>query len=518
LGSSTDKINFRSILFQRAADPFPEEGLAAPDFFVDLHLDQVIAAVTARKEQYHLKPFFHMPLHDAEAIAWRHEIMRDLEDASLLDNINTFARDMSAMREYLAQSEKLSFRLQKERWFLDAAGIYCDAVVRLAHDLSVAELRSRGLLAFREYVIRYAVSESFASLMEQTRKIVADLSGIRYTVLIDGLRVEVTRYDGELDYAAEVDATFEKFKRGAVKEYAFPFIDMPQMNSVEERIVALVAQSYPEIFSALERYCTANKDYPDRTIVAFDREIQFYVAYLEHVARFRNAGLNFCYPRVVEASKEVCNVQGFDLALAGKLVAEGGAVVCNDFHLEGAERIIVVSGPNQGGKTTFARTFGQLHYLASLGCPVPGTHAQLFLFDNLFTHFEKEENLKNLRGKLQDDLLKLHQILERATPNSIIVMNEVFTSTTLRDAIALSRRIADKVMALDLLCVWVTFVDELASLSEKTVSMVSTVVPENPALRTFKIVRRPADGLAYAMCIAEKYRLTYAMIKERIGS
>lgn len=507
---------FHSILFLKAQDCPKEETFDAPVFFVDLNLDQIIDAITAGKDEYNLDPFFCTPLQDTDSVTYRHEIMQDLENPVLFGHLKIFAQKMHAMREHLAQAEKLYYKYQKEAWFLDVVASYCDAINCLVRDLSSMDLKSRGFLAFREYLAKYAESDRFTSLLAQTKKLKADLSAIRYCILIKDGGFTVSKYESEVDYSAEVEATFEKFKQGAVTDYRVKFDSWPNMNHVEAKVLDFVAELHSEIFTELDRYCARNGNYLDEKVAVFDREIQFYLAYLEYAATFKRRGLAFCYPQVSKTCKEVHVYDAFDLALAHKLIKTSTSVVCNDFYLKGKERLFVVSGPNQGGKTTFARTFGQLHYLAGLGCPVPGREAKLFLCDRVFTHFEKEENLKTLRGKLQDDLVRIHHILDEATPDSIVIMNEIFTSTTLQDAVFLSEKVMARIVALDLLGVWVTFIDELASFGEQTVSMVSTIVPENPTQRTYKIIRRPADGLSYAMSIAERHRVTYEWIKERV--
>ncbi len=507
---------FESILFEQPGAGPGTGGAEQPDFFTDLNLDQVLKSMTAGREQYDLESLFCTPLHDAGAVRYRHEVLRDLETREVLEPVGSFAEAMRRMRQHLGQAQKLHYKLQKQAWFLDAAGIYCTAVRALARELAACEVSSRGFRGFRRYLGEYAGSEGFTSLAAQTQALKEAFEQVRYAVRIGGARVTVSRYDGEPDYGAEVEEVFARFQQGAVQSYLVRLSQHAEMDHVEAQIASLVARLYPEEFATLDGYCARHRDYLDPVIGRFDREVQFYLAYLELAGRYQAAGLPFCYPEVSARSKETAAEDTFDIALAGKLVPGGGTVVTNDFRLTGPERMLVVSGPNNGGKTTFARTFGQLHYLASLGLPVPGRSARLLLPDRVYTHFEKEEDIETLRSKFEDELVRVHDILRQATADSVIVMNESFSSTALDDALFVGTQVMRRILGLGCLGVYVTFVDEIASLSEATVSMVSQVVPGNPAERTFKVVRRPAEGLAYAWAIAEKYGLSYDRLMERI--
>ncbi|MGH8317957.1 MAG: MutS-related protein [Steroidobacteraceae bacterium] len=506
-----------SILYDSSDEGLIAKRPGAPECFRDLNLDQIVETVTAGWETYDLLPIFYSPLPSAEAIRYRHEVFRDLEDSDVFACVTSFCARMRQVRGALLETRKLHYELQKQRQDLDTVGEYCEAVNALTRALTLTDLRSHGLVRLREYLGHYTRSMAFGSLAAETETLQADLSAITYTLSIHGKRIAVSRYGGESDYAAQVLETFAKFRQASVQQAEFTFRSHVAMNHIEEAIVDRVARLFPETFSALARYCERHRDFLDPEITGFERDAQFYLAWLEYVRPLEKAGLRVCYPEVCQGERSSRCSDTFDLALAHRLVAGKEEVVLNEFELRAPERIMVVSGANQGGKTTFARLIGQMHYLAGIGCLVAGREATLPFVDRVLTHFEREERVETLSGKLEESLQRMRRLLEQATSSSILIMNESFDSTTVSDALFLSREILSRVISRGMLCVCVTFLDELTLLCEKTVSYVATVDVRDPAKRTYKLVRKPAEGLAYATAIAEKYELTYERVKERIG-
>jgi len=503
---------FPSVLFKDAKAL--ESVKVSEEAFEDLFLGRLIDLTVKGRERYDLKPFFTMPVRDEETIVYRQEVARDLEDPEVRKVVLEFSKGMVAVHQYLQMLERLDYEYNKKGWFLEAVLEYCRTVKVFSESLERVGLRSEGLKRIREYLIGYARSPEFSSLFEEALRVKEGLSRVRYCLIVEPGKFSVKPYKGEKDYAVEIEAFFSKFKEeDRIGEYSFDLVKGIGMSHVEAKILDFVRRLYPEPFEELDTFCENHRDFLDEVILNFEREVQFFLAYLDFIEPLRERGLPFCYPEVRTSVRDEFVEDGFDLMLAHSLT---GKIVTNSYRLDGIERVIVVTGPNQGGKTSFARMVGQIHYLACLGLPVPARRAKLFLVDAVHTHFEREEHVQNMRSKLEDDLLRMKSIIDSLTPNSLVILNEAFSSATLRDSLDISLRVLEKLLKIDCFVVWVTFLDELSRVNEKVVSMVALVSPQDPTVRTFKVVRKRADGRAYALSLARKYGLTYEEVRRRI--
>lgn len=279
-------MSFQSILFESSDDGARAKALVEPPrFFRDLYLDQIVDAITAAWKEYDLTSFLYTSLSDLNTISYRQEVMQDLEDSPVRQAIKSFSEQMHAMRVRLTGLEKLDDKYSRERRFLGAVEIYCDAIDDLSRGLHGLNVKSRGLGAFREYLAEYVASVSFCDLVAELRAVEAELSSIKYSLRINGGSVTVSQGEPEKDYSVAVEETFEKFRRSTVSELRLEIPRWPGMNHVEAQVLDRVALLFPQAFRALDSFCEHHVDYLDKKIARFDREIQFYVAYLSYLEK-----------------------------------------------------------------------------------------------------------------------------------------------------------------------------------------------------------------------------------------
>ncbi len=486
-----------------------------PACFVDLNLDQVIDEAVARRDPSP-RAVFYRPLPTVKEIEYRQDVFRDIEELGFAEGLRAFSKGITASLRLAASAASIRGPYHRMASHLEAALEYRTAVEDLSRLLGAKPCSSRALVGLARYLEGYAASEVYAGFAQEAQGIKEGLSALSLVMSVKGVNVSIREACGEADYGAELEACFERFGSGGGARYLVGFPELRAIDRVQEKALACVAKLSPALFARLARFARDHADFADETLVSCAAELEFYLSWLDYIADIRASGLAFCLPAVSEG-KDGIDARGiFDVALAKKAALTSCRVVVNDLRLEGPERLLVISGPNQGGKTTFARAVGQAHYLASLGCPVQGSSARLFLCDAIHTLFEREEGVSCGRGKLHDELVAFRAILSKATERSLVILNEAFSATGLGDAKFLLEEALQRLEGIDPLCVCVTFIEEVAAPGSRAVSMVCGVDPLDPAIRTFKLERRAPDGLAYARSLAEKHRLTYELLRERL--
>lgn len=483
-----------------------------PDFFRDLNLNQLLERIKKYNPRLNLEIFYFSRCKDLHTIRFRQEVIKELRNGVILEGVKEFIHVMNSINEFNKIKEKL-YDYQREIGILDASIQYVRSVESFKNTLSGIEITSTGFKALRAYLLSYTSSEYFINLKNDSNSVREKIEGIRYDMSIGVDRITVTPESGRATYDKIVSDVFNKFSGGNYKEKQETF-QGSGLTHVEASVLKLLSKMFPGKFEELVSFSEKYSNFISPTIERFFLEVQFYLSYLGFIYPLQKAGLSFCIPEM-DDSQQVLIKEGFDIVLASNLVNEGKRIVTNDIYLKKEERIVVITGPNSGGKTTFARSFGQIHYLASLGLPVPGTEARIQIFDQLYTHFDTPEDPDKMMGKLESDLKGLRTILESISSRSIVILNELLSSTSLKDATFIGTEVLKILDSIGALCLYVTFIDDL-SCFHFVVSLVSLENPSEPEKRTFKFERRAANGDAYALTIAREHGVLKENLLERI--
>jgi DNA mismatch repair protein MutS2 len=189
--------------------------------------------------------------------------------------------------------------------------------------------------------------------------------------------------------------------------------------------------------------------------------------------------------------------------LENKLRQEGRAVVPMTLALGGEERVLVISGPNTGGKTVALKTTGIAALSAQSGIPVAAQRAVLPFFDRVLVDIGDEQSIAADLSTFSAHMLNLKAMLEAATPQSLVLVDEMGTGTAPEEGAALAVALLDEFRARNCLVLATTHHDRLKTYASTTPGVVNAAVEFDdvnlrPTYRLMVGVPGGSSGIAIA--------------------
>jgi len=166
-----------------------------------------------------------------------------------------------------------------------------------------------------------------------------------------------------------------------------------------------------------------------------------------------------CLPTVTAADERMLSFEGlYDVALA---LTVSQRVVGNKVDANHKD-LVIITGPNTGGKSTFLRSVGLAQLLMQSGMFVPAEFFRASLCQGIFTHFKREEDAAMNSGKFDEELVRMSEIVDHVAPFSLILLNESFAATNEREGSEIARQITTALLERDMRILCVTHLYELA--------------------------------------------------------
>ncbi|MCL5670225.1 MAG: DNA mismatch repair protein MutS, partial [Acidobacteria bacterium] len=188
-------------------------------------------------------------------------------------------------------------------------------------------------------------------------------------------------------------------------------------------------------------------------------ELGFYVGCLNLRDQLARKHASICFPEPLPVGRSMFSARGLYDACLSLSVEE--RVIANDVAGDG-KALVMITGANRGGKSTFLRSVGLAQMMMQCGMFVPAEFFRTNVCNGIFTHFKREEDVTMRSGKLDEELSRMSSIIDNVTPTSFLLLNESFASTNEREGSEIARQIVQALLKAGIKVFYVMHMFDLA--------------------------------------------------------
>jgi DNA mismatch repair ATPase MutS len=233
-------------------------------------------------------------------------------------------------------------------------------------------------------------------------------------------------------------------------------------------------------------------------------ELAFYIGAVNLYEQLSKIDEPVCFP-VPESSDERIHDfdELYDVSLA---LTKKQKVIGNTLNLD-EKNTVIITGANQGGKSTFLKSIGQSQIMMQCGMFIAAKRFTANISNGIFTHFKREEDTKMNSGKFDEELKRMDEIVNNLKKNSIVLFNESFSATNEKEGSEIARQIVTALIEKNVKIFFVTHQYEFAhGLYEKKVDNIFFLKAERNAdgSRSFKLSAGEPSQTSYGIDLYRK--------------